>query len=679
MPFTLNPPPPTPVEPVIEMLHGVLIADPYRWLEDQNSPRTRKWHEEQTTYTRTHLDAIPSRSRIRKRVEELLAVEVISEPWKVGNRYFYLKRRSDQEQPVIMMREGEVGEEAVLVDPVRTGRDKSAALSILNISDNGRVLACGVKYSGSDMQSVEFVDVTQRKVLRDHLPEGFGPSLLFSADGQGFYYSHEIVNASRPHHRAVYWHKFGAEAGDDVQVFLTGEDRQLNVGVIGSPSGRRLAYVVIHSGDRLTYDLYIQEMFEKKPARKIVDRMESVFVPFFIGDRLFALTDWKAVNLRIVEIDLESPERAHWRTAVPESAARMKDLSIVANFICVGYVENSGNRMKVFDSSGKVLGKVPCPHHGTFRLFWRPVKNDTLFYSFSSFDQPPTIYSYDPISGDQRIWSKTEVVLHPSSIEVEQIRYESKDGTEIPMLLVAQKGRRLSGALPVFLTGYGGFGVSLTHQFNVYSTFLIEQGFLLAIANVRGGGELGVEWHRAGKRHNRQNAIDDFICAAEWLLSKGHAVPGKIAMGGGSNAGLLVAAVLTQRPDLFAAVVCLGPLLDMLRYHLFDSAERWIEEYGCSENQQDFNHLLAYSPYHRVDQAAYPAVLFVSGDADTRCNPMHVRKMTARLQAATSSGRPILLDYRSTWGHASTQPLKRRIEALTDRLAFICSELSVNV
>jgi prolyl oligopeptidase len=270
------------------------------------------------------------------------------------------------------------------------------------------------------------------------------------------------------------------------------------------------------------------------------------------------------------------------------------------------------------------------------------------------------------------------VRLDSSPIEIEQIRYKSNDATEIPMFLVARKERRSSRSLPVFLTAYGGFGACLTPQFYAYSTFLIEQGFLFAVANIRGGGEFGVEWHLAGKRRNRQNAIDDFISAAEWLSANAMADSTRIAVGGGSNAGLLVGAALTQKPHLFRAVVCLGPLLDMLRYHLFDSARSWTDEYGCSENQDDFPYMLAYSPYHNVHaDAPYPAVLFVSGDADTRCNPMHVRKMVARLQRATSSDKPILLDYQPTWGHAPVQPLNRRIEALTDRLAFICHEMDV--
>ncbi len=680
MPLTLNTPPPTPVESVTETLHGVTITDPYRWLEDQNSTRTRKWLGEQTAYTRAYLDAIPDRDGIRKRVEELLAVQVISEPWKVGDRYFYLRRKPHQEQPVIVMREGDSGEEIVLVDPAERGDGSTTAVNILNISSDGNLLAYGVRQGGVDSQSAEFFNVNRKQVLPDRLPVGFGPALVFSPNGRGFYYSHEAINSARPHYRAVYWHEFGSTPKSDIEIFVAGEDPQLHLGVFGSKSGQLLAYVLNHAASSLTCDLYLHDLSGGNQARQILERIETIFAPFFIGNRLFALVDWKSPNLRIVAIDPERPEPDHWVDVVAESILRIKDFAVVNDSICVGYSDAVGSRIEVFDVTGQLRNTVPCPARGTARLLRRASESDTLFYGFSSFDHPPAIYCYEVQTGEQREWAKTLVTFDPSSFEIEQVTYKSKDGTLVPMFLVAAKGRGFSKPLRTFLTGYGGFGISLTPQFGAYSTFLIEQGFLLAVTNLRGGGEFGEEWHRAGKRHNRQNAIDDFIAGAEWLLENGYAAPGKIAIGGGSNGGLLVAAALTQRPDLFRAVVCVGPLLDMLRYHLFDFANMWVDEYGTSEMEDDFPHILAYSPYHGVkERISYPAVFIVSGDADTRCNPMHARKMTARLQAATSSGRPILLEYNPSWGHTPLQSLTRRIEALTDRLAFVCHELEVSV
>jgi len=680
MPLILNPPPPTSVEPVTDFLHGVAITDPYRWLEDQDSPRTRNGLAEQASYTPTSLDAIPGRARTRKTAEDLLAIEVASEPRKVANRYFYLKRAPYQQQPVIMMREGDSSEEIVLVDPAERAGGNATSVRIMNVSRNGNVLAYGVTNAADSFRAVEFLDVASKQLLPDHLPRSFNPQLLFSPDGRGMYYSYEGVDAARPHYRAVYWHEFGMKQQEDPEIFFAGESPEIHLSLRGSIDGRLLAYVVTHANDPMTFDVYIQDGFCRKPARKILQQMEWVFHPFFVGDQLIALTDWRAPNLRVVAIDLDRPGRDHWVDLVAESQYRIKDFAFVNDLIYVVYVKNASTEIEILDRTGRWHGVLPCPTRGTARFLWHAPKDATLLYEFSSFHHPPTIFSYDTSSGKQKVWGTNSVNLDPSSFHVEQIHYKSKDGTEIPMFLVAQKGQRMSGPLPTFLGAYGGFGVSRTPQFNAYSTFLIEHGFLFAFANVRGGGEFGAEWHRAAKRHNRQTAFDDFIAAAEWLIAQGYTAAGKLAIGGGSNAGLLMGAALTQRPDLFRAVVCMGPLLDMLRYHRFDFAHLFADEFGTADREDDFVHLRAYSPYHRVEKGAlYPAVMFISGDEDTCCNPMHARKMTARLQGATSSDHPILLDYKRKWGHAPVQPLNLRIDALTDRLAFICHELAVSI
>jgi prolyl oligopeptidase len=673
-------PPPTPVVPVTETLHGLKITDPYRWLEDQNSPRTRAWLEEQRCYTRSYLNAIPRRNEIRNRVEELLSVESVSDPWHVADRYFYLKRQACNEQPVIAMVENESGKEVVLVDPALMGQGSSLAVSILSLSRDGSLLAYGIRRGGLDSQSVEFLDVGRRQVLPDRLPHCFWPQVVFSADGQGFYYSLEAVDSGcHPHYRAVYWHSYGTPLCDDTETFFAGDRPNLRLAIGGSSNGKVMIYLVTEAGDPKAFSLYLHNLFGSETPRKIVEGAGSVFGPFFVGDRLFALTDWEAPNLRIVALDLDSPSCEHWLDIVPESQSRIRDFAFVGNCFCVGYLDNGSNRIEVFDLNGRKRGALPCPPHGTVRMLRRPIESDRLFYSFSSVDQAPTIYSYDPSNNEHNVWARSHVSFDPTHIQIERIRYKSRDGTEIPMVLVGNGLDQRSGSRPTLLTGYGGFSVSPGLQFNIYSTFLIERGFLLAVPDLRGGGDLGGEWHRAGRRQNRQHAFDDFIAAAEWLVAQGHTTPDKIAIAGGSNAGLLVGAAMTQRPELFRAVVCLGPMLDMVRYHLFNFARMWIEEYGTPEQEDDFHNLLAYSPYHRVKYGVpYPSVMFISGDADTRCNPLHARKMAARLQAATSSGHPVLIDYKPTWGHVPVQPLTQRIEALTDRLAFICHELAVS-
>lgn len=675
-----SPPPWSPVEPVIEKLHGIEVVDPYRWLEDQHSPQTTEWLSEQTAYARAYFNNIPGRERIRKRIVQLLDVEVVSEPRKVGDRYFFLKRAAQQEQPIIMMREGETGTDIALVDPAQKGRGPSTAVGIVSVSKDGKLLAFSVRDGGEDSCVVEFLDVDRRQVLPDRLPHGFCRGLAFSPDSKGFFYVHRPIGATRAHRLAVYWHSFGTDLSSDTEIFLAGEDPHLHLGMFCSPDGRFLAYFItaVHGGR--TIDFYIHDLASGKPPRQIVERMEGIFAPVFVETNLIALTDWNAPNGRIVAIDPEHPQRDAWKEIVPEAKSRIRDFAVAGGLIFVGYVENLSTSVAIFDLTGKQRGTLASPPQGTVRTLPSQPNSDAVFYRYTSFACPPTIFCYHTQTGEQNVWAQSEVPFDPSSIEVEQIRYPSKDGTLVPMFLVSQRGRRSGGPLPTFLAGYGGFGTSVTPQFTAYATFLLEQGSLFAVANLRGGSELGQHWHEAGKRHNRQNAIDDFLAAAEWLIAEGHAISGRIAIGGGSNAGLLVGAALTQRPDLFRAVVCLGPLLDMLRYQLFDFAEMWMDEYGSAENESDFRHLLAYSPYHRVrDGVAYPAVMLISGDADTRCNPMHTRKMAARLQAATSSAHPILLDYKRTWGHTPVQPLTSRIEALTDRLAFICHELGLKV
>ena len=680
MVLTSTLPPPTPEEPVTEILHGVSVTDPYRWLEDQHSPRTRKWLESQIAYTRSYFGALPGLERVRERVDELLALEVVSEPWKVGNRYFFLKRAARQEQAVITMREGEGEEDIPLLDPHSRTENGTLAVGICSISNDGKLLAYSLRYGGEDSCAVEFLDVDRKVVLRDRLPRGLSRGLAFSAEGDGFYYVHGAIGSTRPHFRTVNWHAFGTELGADSEIFSIQQDSKHHLGMFGSPDGRYLGYVVLSLEDPRTVALYVHDLVSRRPPERIVDRMEGVFSLQFAGDKLIARTNWQSPNGRIVLIDLHHPQRNAWREIVPESNARVQSFAVVGSFVFVSLVENTACRIEVFDLSGMHCGILECPPHGTPRLLPSRSDSDTLFYSFTSFSNPPAIFTHNIHTGKVGVWAQNQVRFNATSIEVERVEYVSKDGTKVPMFLVAQKGHRGSGPRPTFLTGYGGFGVSMTPQFTAYSTFLMEHGFLFAVANLRGGSEFGEQWHLAGKRHNRQKAIDDFVCAADWLIANGRTAPGRLAIGGGSNAGLLVGAALTQRPDLFRAVVCLGPMLDMLRYHLFDSAEFFVDEYGSAECEEDFHCLRAYSPYHRVvDGIGYPAVMFISGDADMRCNPMHARKMVARLQAATRSGHPILLDYKATWGHTPVQPLSRRIEALTDRLSFICYELGVNV
>lgn len=678
---TITSPPKTEVEPVTEILHGTTVTDPYRWLEDRDSPRTRKWIDEQAKYTRAYFDAAPERNRIRRRVEELLSVEVISQPWKVGNRVFFLKRAARQQQASIVMRAGQSEEDVVLVDPSLRADCGATSVNIVNVSRDAGILAYGVRRGGTDTQSVEFLEVKSKRVLPDSLPQGYGPGLVFSTNGDGFYYVHEVTGSPRPYVPAVYWHKFGDNPDHNEPVLLAEETGSAHLSLGGSPDGSLLTALAIKSNDPLQFDLYLCAPQKGNQFRKVLEDIRSLWGLSFAGHTLVGLTSLNAPNRRIVAIAPEHPQQEHWINIVQESTQPIKDFTVVRDCVCVLYEDKFSTRIEVFDLAGRRKAVIQCPENGATTLLRGTGESDMLFYRVVSFTEPGTIYFYSLPDSKQAVWNKNRVAFDPSSVEIKRTSYKSTDGTEVPIFLLSQ-GQENSAHTkprPVFLTGYGGFGATFTPQYSAFFAFLVERGFLLALANVRGGGEFGEDWYRAGKRHNRQNAINDFIAAAEWLVQQGEATAAKMAIGGASNAGLLVGAALTQRPDLFQAVLCIGPFLDMLRYDLFDSASRYIEEYGSARIAEDFRHLLAYSPYHHIKAGeSYPAVMIVSGDADTRCNPMHARKMVAHLQAATRSECPVLLHYQEAWGHFPAQPVHRKIEMVTDRLTFIFRELGVS-
>ncbi len=681
MPPVLEPPPFTPLEPVTEVLHGVEITDSYRWLEDQNSPRTRKWIEEQTAYTRAYLDAIPGRDRIRKRAEELLAgKDVISDPWNVGNRHFFLKRLRNSEQHSIVMKEGLFGEERVLVDPVLRATGPSTAVSIVTISQDARFLAYSVRQGGTDHTALEILDVDKSVVLPDRLPDGFCTGFVFAPDATGFYYSHREAHDARPNYKAAFWHRFGTARSQDEEVFVADEKPDVFLGILDSLETKLLAYIVYSTGTSPRTSIYLHRMQPGAVPTLLLHNIDGHFTPFFVRGQLFAYTDVAAPNFRIVCIGLTNLGPAQWRDVVPESPQRIQQFAVAGEQIFTTRTHRFSTRVERFDLHGGQKKDLLSSTHGTVDLLNPTYSGTDLFYRYTSMTEPSVVYCHGTHEEKTSTWDKTKVPFDPSLIAVEEVVYPSKDGTLVPLLLAARKDLIHSGPLPTFLTGYGGFGSCVTPRFTVFATFLVEQGFLFAVAALRGGSELGEQWHLAGQRQNRQRAFDDFIAAAEWLLSQGRSNRGRIAIGGGSNAGLLVGAAVTQRPDLFRAAICLGPLLDMTRYHLFDFAAGWAEEYGSPDDECDFHSLLAYSPYHRVQHGVeYPAILLISGDADTRCNPMHARKMTARLQAASRSEWPVLLDYKPDWGHTPVQPLSTKIEAVTDRLAFICHELGVHV
>lgn len=608
----------TPIEPVTEILHGIEVTDPYRWLEDQDSSRTRGWIEEQAAYTQKYFERTPERQRIRKRAIELLALkETISGLWNVGDGYFFLKRQNNSEQPAIKMKAGVNGAEKVLVDPAKRGMGDSVAVDIAAISDDGRFLAYSVRHGGTDHCALEILDIKNSIVLPDRLPEGFCTGFAFAADGSGFYYSHRALRDPNPNYRAVFWHRFGTELSRDQEIFFAGEEANLFLGILQSFEAELLAYAVFATGITRRSSLFLQHLpLDSGGPELLLAEVDGCFVPFFIGRQLLAYTDVGAPNFRIVRIDLDHPAVSHWHDVVPETNRRIQQFAVAAGKVFVTRTNCFSTGVDVFDAEEGCPEMIAFPPYVTIDFLNRTTSSSKLLYSLTSISEPATTHCYDPLSKQAFLWDGSGV--RPDlAVAVKELEYNSKDGTIVPIFLAARKDLLDSGPLPAFLTGYGGFGSCVTPRFTAFATFLIEQGFLFAVPALRGGSELGTEWHRAGKRQHRQNSFDDFIAAAEWLIAQGRAAAGRIAIGGGSNAGLLTGAVITQRPDLFRAAICLGPLLDMTRYHQFDFAAAWAEEFGSPEDAEDFQSLLGYSPYHRVkDGVTYPAILVSAAAID---------------------------------------------------------------
>lgn len=660
-------------EAVVELLHGVSIADPFRWLEDQDSPRTRCWLTEQTAYTRAYFDRLPARALIRRRIAELLTVDVYDRPVEVAGRTFFLRREAQQEQPCITMRTHAAGEDLVLINPAHRGEGATVAVQILAVSADARLMAYGVKHGGEDTLAVELLDIETRTVLSESLPRGALRGLVFAPDGRSFVYSHRAITAGASDPFRIRRHRLGEAFEHDETVLEIPADPSVK-GIGVTPSGGELLLFVVNrlSGGQRISDVYLYDPARRDTPRLLIGEMAGSCGLRFAGDRLIAVTCEGAPNGRIVEVSLQSGEQ---REIVSESSCRIQNFAISGEKIYVVYAAEDRTRLAVYSLDAEPLEPPNLPP-GTITNIWSYSCNAAVFVELTSFTLPRTIYRIDPEGVS--LWSRWRVPFDPSGVQVRRVWFPSRDGTRVPMFLI---GKHLdAGPRPTVLSAYGGFGTSITPQFTAYGTYLIEQGCTLAIAGIRGGSEFGVAWHEAAKREKRQNAFDDFFAAAEWLIESGYATRDRLGIVGGSNAGLLVGVAVTARPELFRAAVCLGPLLDMLRYHRFGNARFWLDEYGCAENPNDFRHLYAYSPYHRVrDGEEYPAVLFISGDQDKRCDASHARKMTARLQQANASGRPILLDYQAARGHSHVLPLQVRIEGLTDRLAFLCDQLGVEV
>ncbi len=588
------------------------------------------------------------------------------------------KRLPDQEQPCIYMRDGADGEDQLLIDPLERGTGEYTAVKPLRISTDGRLLLYEVKEGGERTGTFELLEIETRKRLPDLLPRGYLRGFAFAPDCKSFYYVHEAVDAKRPFYRAAYQHVLGTSPDEDHEIFFAGEDEKIRLSLTSDK--KRLAFFVYRFLEKTLTDIYLQPFDGVTSPELLFGKIDYILGLRLMDDKILAITDRGAPNRKIVEIRLRENGENEWIDAVPETDMPIRNWLVVGNSIYVSYMKEMIHRVFVFDSSGKKLAEMPVRSDETVRIINGSPDGDEVLLEMESFTEPISIFRYSAKTNARTLWAKRSIPFDSKDYSYSQIWFMSKDGTRIPMFLVGRRDVLTRSGNPTIMTSYGGYGVSMTPQFSIFVAFLMERGCLFALPNIRGGSEFGPEWHKAAKRRKRQTAFDDFLCAAEWLLNTGRTTPGKLAIFGGSNSGLLVGAALTQRPDLFGAVVCMVPMLDMLRYHLFDNAHVWKEEFGTVEDVDDFAALAKYSPYHQVrDGVAYPATMIVSGDADRNCNPLHARKMTARLQAANSSEHPIFLDYSKFRGHSPVLPLGERVAALTDRMAFLCNQFQLLV
>jgi prolyl oligopeptidase len=670
-------PPTTRKDNVREVFHGVAIVDPYHWLEDQSSAATRAWIDRENAYAHALLDPQPVRAAISQGLTEMLRHDQVGGPELRGGYYFFAKRGAEQELWSIYRRKATGGPDELLIDPAPLSADHRTSVGLEGVSEDGNLLAYSVRQGGEDEIEIHIFDVRKRQELGKPFPRALYLGFAWKADGSGFYYTVGKRDAGK----RLYYHALGpgAAAGtaSDKAVFGEGFGPDTWIAPVTSENGRYLLIVVQHGWAK--GELYFQDLLGSGSPQPLVTGIDARFDPQFAGDFLLVQTNWKAPKSRIMKIDLRDPGQEKWREVVPVSDDAIDSFAAIGGKLFVNRLHNVTSQIAIYSLDGAKLGEVTLPGPGSGGIYGRADQDEGLL-SFSSYTTPYSLYRLSASTGARTLWYRDAIPFEPDRFETEQVWYPSKDGTRIPMFLIHRKGLRPDGRTPTILYGYGGFNVSITPYFNPQAAWWIEHGGIYAVANIRGGGEFGEEWHRAGMLDKKQNVFDDFVAAAEWLIQKKYTDPGKLAIWGGSNGGLLVSAVLTQRPDVFQAVVCWHPDLDMVRYYKYTKNNNppALLEYGNAAVPEQFKYLYAYSPYEHVRPGTkYPAVLITSGDADTRVPPEQARKMTARLQAATSSERPIMILYDTKAGHSGGTPLSKVIEDSALELTFVAWQLGV--
>jgi prolyl oligopeptidase len=662
----------------VDDYHGVKVADPYRWLEELDSEETRKWVEAQNKLSFGFLDSIPARATVKDRLTKLWNYEKYGIPSREGNRYFYTRNSGLQNQAVLYTVTSLDAQPQMVLDPNTLSTDGTVALSGTEVSPDGKLLAYSLSASGSDWQEWKVREVATNKDLSDHLKWVKFSDVSWTPDGKGFFYSRydepkgDTLKAVN-YFQKVYYHKLGTPQSEDVLVYERPDQKDWLFGGSVTDDGHYLIVTVFQGTDVKTRAYYKDLRNKDAAAVKLLDDFDAAY--YFVGNegsRFWFQTDLESPRGKIIEIDTKNPARSNWKVVVPEAKETLQSVSFVNNQFILNYLKDAYTQVKIYDTSGKLVNEVAFPGIGTAAGFAGKATDKETFYAFTGFTMPTTIYRYDMVTGKSTIFREPKVDFNPAEYETKQVFYTSKDGTKVPMFITHKKGLKLDGNNPTYLYAYGGFNISLSPGFSVSNLVWMEMGGVYAQPNLRGGGEYGEEWHQGGMKLKKQNVFDDFIGAAEWLIANKYTSTPKLAIGGGSNGGLLVGAVMAQRPDLFGAALPAVGVMDMLRFQKFTIGWAWVSDYGSSENPAEFKALHAYSPLHNIKPGtSYPPTMITTADHDDRVWPGHSFKFAAAMQAAQAGDAPILIRIETKAGHGAGKPTSKIIEEAADRWAFL--------
>ncbi len=670
----------------VDTFHGVAVADPYRWLEDPDTPESRAWIEAENEITFDYLGGVEQRDDIQERLTELWDYEKFGTPFKEGGRYFYTRNDGLQNQSVLYVADSLHARPRVLLDPNTFSDDGTISLAGYTVSDNGRYIAYGTSDGGSDWRTWQVKDIETGELLEDRVEWVKFSGTSWTKDNEGFFYSRydapkadEELQGSN-YFQKLYYHRLGDPQSEDELIYERPDHKEWGFSGNVTDDGRYLI-ISVWQGSANKNRVFYKDL--SYPQSEVVELLHEADAQYgFIdndGPVFWFQTDLDAPKGRVIAIDTRRPQRGAWKEVIAEHSDTMQGVNAVGGRFIASYLHDVKTVVRQYGLDGRKMGEIKLPGIGSAGGFGGARDETETFYYFSSFTTPTTIYRYNVATGDSDVFRKPEVKFDADDYTTEQVFYRSKDGVRIPMFISYKKGMRRNGANPTLLYGYGGFNISVRPSFNVANLVWMEMGGIYAVANIRGGGEYGEEWHQAGTKTNKQNVFDDFIAAAEYLISKRYTKSEKLGIFGGSNGGLLVGACMTQRPDLFGACIPAVGVLDMLRFHLFTIGWAWVSDYGSVDEEEEFEALYGYSPYHNLEKGqCYPATLITTADRDDRVVPAHSFKFAAALQEAQGCDNPVLIRIETRAGHGAGTPTSKSIEQAADRWAFLVRALDMD-